>query len=98
MAMSVFHSKQTLVLCQVIDRFGQIDIALRHPARVVAGQAEVDTVPHAGELRVVIDLLRMQRDATEEAERLAEILELEAAHQRLAALLESPAIGSVHRD
>ena len=59
---------------------------LGHPAGVMAGQPEVDAVPDAGELRVVIDLLGVQRDPGQEAERLAEILELERPEQRLAAV------------
>src|SRR5438309_6869265 len=64
----------------------------------MARQPEINAIPDIGELGMMIGFLRLQRDARQEAERLAEILELEAAHQRLAALLEGPAFGSVHRD
>src|SRR4051794_27127898 len=62
----------------------------------MAGQAEIDAVPHAREFRMMVDLLGVQRDAGEEAERLAEILELDRAGQRLAAVLERPSFGRFH--
>src|SRR4051794_11609726 len=64
----------------------------------MAGQAEVDAVPDIGELGVMVDLLRVERDARQEAERLAEVLEREAAHQRLAAFFQRPAVGNLHDD
>lgn len=45
---------------------------------------------------MMIGFLCVERDAGKEAECFAEILEREASDQRLAALLESPAIWSVH--
>ena len=51
---------------------------------------------HAREFGVVIDFFGMQRDATEKAKGFAEILELEAPRQRLAAVLDHPSVGSVH--
>src|ERR1043165_3136541 len=62
----------------------------------MAGEPEVDAVPHAGEFRVMIDLLGMERDAAEEPERFAKILELEGPDQRLAAIFKRPAVGNVH--
>src|SRR5438067_1034468 len=64
----------------------------------MARQTKVDAVPDVGELGVMIDLLGVQRDAREEPECLAEILELEGTYQCFATLLESPALRSVHRD
>src|SRR5689334_19968098 len=81
-----------------VDRFGEFDIPLGHSARVMCRQPKVDPVPHIGELRMVVDLLRVHRDAGEEAERLAEVLELERAEQRFPALFDSPAFRSIHRD
>ena len=70
---------------ETVDSVGQLTSRSGHPAGVVAGQPEVDAVPDVGELGVVVDLLGMQRDPGQEAERLAEILELEGPEQRLAA-------------
>jgi hypothetical protein len=64
----------------------------------VGRQPEIDAVPDAGEFGVVIDFLGVERDAGQEAEGLAEILELEGAEQRLFAVLQRPAIGCVHCD
>ena len=72
------------------------DIAVSDSAGIVARQAEIDAVPHAREFGMVIDLFGMQRDATEKAKGLAEILELEAPHQRLAAVLDRPSVRSIH--
>src|SRR5687768_13017280 len=84
---------------QRVDRFGQPVIALGHFAGVVAGEAEIDAVPDACELGVVVGFLGVQRDSRQEGEGLAEVLELEASDERLAALVESPACGRflVHR-
>lgn len=87
---------ENLARGETIDRFGQGYIPFGHPARVMAREPEIDPIPYAGELRVVIHFLRMKCDAAEEAERFTEILELEAADQRLAAVLERPAWWSVH--
>src|SRR3954465_3996679 len=72
------------------DRLGQLHVALGDAAGIVAGQPEIDPVPDAGELRMMIDLLGVQRDSGEKGERLAEVAKLEAANQRLAAVLERP--------
>ena len=66
--MSAFHPNRPLR--QPVDRLGQFYVALGHSAGVVGPQAEVDLVPVAGELRVMVHHLRMQRDARQEAERL----------------------------
>ena len=50
----------------------------------MAGQPEVDPVPDTGEFGVVIDLLGVHRDAGQEGESVAEILEAEAPLQGLA--------------
>src|SRR5690242_11843317 len=81
---------------EAVDRLSEPQITVGHSAGIVAGQAEVDLVPDAGELRVMVLFLGVQRDAGEEAERLAEILELEGAGERLAAVLERPTLGCVH--
>ena len=60
------------------------------------GEAKIDAIPYAREFRVVVDLLRVERDAGKEAERLAEILEFQRLHQRLVALLECPTVRNVH--
>src|SRR5579884_1335873 len=82
---------------ELIDGGGQPDIAIRHRAGVMTGHAKIDAVPDAGELRMVVDFLRVQRDTGDEAERFVEILELEGADQRFAAVLERPAVRNVHR-
>src|SRR4051794_4942494 len=64
----------------------------------MAGEAEIEAIPHARELGGGIHLLRMHCHPCDKGKGLAEILEAEAAHQRLAAVLESPAVRSVHRD
>src|SRR4029079_9057150 len=87
----------TQTLRQIIDRLGKLDVPLGHVACIMAGQPEIDAVPHAGELGVMIDLLGVQRDPGQEAERLAEILELECPDQRLAAGLERPCFWRIHR-
>src|SRR3954452_25343289 len=63
----------------------------------MAGQAEIDAVPHIRELRVVVDLLGVQGDAGEKRERLVKVLEFERTYQRLAPILEYPAVRCVHR-
>ena len=60
---------------QPVDRFGQLDVALGYAARVMGGQPEIDPVPDIGELGMMVDLLGVQRDAGQEGEGLAEILE-----------------------
>ena len=82
---------------KLTENLGQPVVALGDAAGIVAGQPEIDAVPDAGEFRVMIDLLGMQRDAGQEGERLAEILELDGADERLAAVVESPAFGNIHR-
>jgi len=62
----------------------------------MAGQPEIDAIPNAGELRVVVHLLRVKSDTRQEPECLAEILELEAPDQRLAAIFFLPSIGCAH--
>src|SRR5690348_2245172 len=79
-----------------IDRFREADVPLRHAACIVTGEAKIDAVPDARELRMMIDLLGMKCDARQETEGLAEVLEGEATAQRLAALLHRPSIGNVH--
>src|SRR3954470_208666 len=74
-----------------VDRSGEFGVAFRHAAGVVAHQAEIDPVPDAPELRVMVNLFSVKRDSSQEGERLAEILELEAADEALLALLERPA-------
>ena len=69
-----------------VDRFGQRDIALGDPARVMAGEAEIDPVPHAGKLGVVINRFGMRSDAGEERERLREVIEFETFDERLSAV------------
>src|SRR5205085_9345288 len=85
-----------LALRERVDRCGEPHVAVCDPARIVAGQPEVDAVPDARELRVMVGLLGVKRDPGEERERLAEILEPEAAGQRLAAVFEGAAVGDVH--
>src|SRR5689334_22490254 len=46
----------------------------------------------------MVRLLCVKGNAGEEAERLAEVLELEGADQRLAAIFQHPAFRCVHRD
>src|SRR6185437_2895793 len=79
-----------------VDRLGQCDVSVGDTPGVVARQPEIDPIPDACELGMVVCLLGVESDAREEAERLAEILELEGAGECLAALLECPAVGSVH--
>ena len=45
---------------------------------------------------VVVDLLGVKRDPSQEGERFAEVLEGEAPDQSLAAVLDRPAVGCVH--
>src|SRR4029078_4646666 len=62
----------------------------------MAGQPEIDAVPDAGELRVVVRLLGVQRDARQEAERFAEVYEPEAPDQCLPAILQRPSLRNIH--
>src|SRR5829696_8483898 len=82
-------------ICQRVDRFRELPIAVRDFSRIVAGQTKIDAVPHAREFRVMVDFLRVHCDARQECESLAEIPELERADQRLAAVLKCPALGNV---
>src|SRR5690349_8464449 len=81
---------------QPIDRLGQLHVPLGYPAGVVAGQAEVDSVPDARELGMVVDLLGMERHARQEGECFAEVAKPERANQRLVAVLTRPSVGSIH--
>src|SRR5215213_2851797 len=81
---------------QLIDRLRQSVVAIRDPSRVVARQPEVDPVPHAAKLRMVIGLLSMERDARQEGEGLAEILETERADQRSSTFFDAPAFWGLH--
>lgn len=59
-------------------------------------QPEIDPVPDAGEFRVMIDFLGMERDPRQESERFAEVLESETSEQCGTALVQGPAFGSFH--
>ena len=62
--MAAFHPLRSL--SQSIDRLRQLYVPLRHAARVMGGQPEIDLVLDIGELRMVVDLLRMHRHAGQE--------------------------------
>src|SRR5689334_18955349 len=64
----------------------------------MTGQAEVQPVPNARELRMVIDLFCVQRDTREETKCLIEIRELQGANQGIAALIQLPPYRCVHGD
>src|SRR4029453_7608013 len=81
---------------QPADLLCQLDVPLRHPARIMGGQAEVDPVPDTREFRMMIDLLGVQSDARHECERFAEILEPEAPLKRLTVGAHRPAIRDFH--
>ena len=59
----------------------------------MAGQAEVDAIPDAGEFGMVIDAFGMRRDAREEGKGHCEIVEAIGAKQCLAIIVEAPAWG-----
>jgi hypothetical protein len=48
---------------QPIDGLSELHITIRYATRVMTREAEVDAVPHVGELWVVIRFLGLQRDA-----------------------------------
>src|SRR4029079_1776645 len=75
---------------QPADRFRQLDVPLGHAAPIMGGQAEIDLVPDIGEFRMMVDFLGVHRDTVQEAERLREILEPEAALQRLSVFAQCP--------
>ena len=81
---------------ELVDSLRQFDVAIRESTEIVAREAEIDAVPHARELRVMVHFFRVERDAGEEAERFAEILEFKAADERFAAFFTRPAVGNVH--
>src|SRR5689334_4867606 len=81
---------------KVADRLGQGNVAIGHAAGIVAGEAEIKAIPDAGELRVMVDLLGMQRHAGQEPECLAEVSEGETPGQRLSATIGRPAARNVH--
>src|SRR5688572_32766855 len=62
----------------------------------MSGQPEIHAVPDIGEFGMMIDLLRVQRDAGEEGESLRKILEAVTPLQRLAVVAGRPAVGNVH--
>src|SRR3954454_16509451 len=64
----------------------------------MAGQAKVDAIPDARKFGMMVGLLGVQRNARQESERFAQILELEASDELLAAALEFPTVWTVHRD
>src|SRR6185369_8345057 len=61
-------------------------------------QPEIDPVPDIGDLGVMVDPLGIEGHPGQETECLVEIVELEGAEQRLAAVFQRPAVRNVHRD
>lgn len=82
---------------QLIDRLRQVHVALGDPARFVRRQPEIDAVPDAGELRMVTNLFRMNRNAGQKAECFGEILEAKTLFQCFAVGAQRPSVRRVHR-
>jgi hypothetical protein len=73
---------------ELSNRPRELHVSVRHCARIMACEPEVDAVPDIGELGVMIDFLGMKRDPRQKGKGFAEITELEGANESLAAILE----------
>src|SRR5688572_3969698 len=74
-----------------VDPPGQRDVLRGETAGVVGGEQDVDLVPDVAPLGMMVGLLGLHRDPRHEAERLAEVAELEAPADRAARRVVGPA-------
>jgi hypothetical protein len=81
--------------CNLVDRLGQLYVALADTLDIVGRQHDFDPVVDIEQLGVVIHLLGQQRDSRYEAPGLREIAEMIALADRIAVCDLDPAMESV---
>ena len=72
-------SASSSVIGEYVDHLSELAVVVGDPARAMGRQAEIDAVPDACELGMMIDLLGVHGDASQESEGFGKILELEGA-------------------
>jgi len=75
-----------------VDRAGERDIAFGHAIGIVRGQPDIDAVVYVGPFGVMVGGIGRDRDLRHEADGFGAARETEPTVQRIAGIIEGPAV------